>query len=289
MTEKKQLSLTDNSGNVPAKPEEPKVTEQVAKNYKPWQNALIKAENKFLAINPERTKVEMGFASQLIQQSQDLQKCTLDSIVNAVVNVARTGITLNPIMKLAHLIPRKKKIGEQYITECILDFDYKGLVKILKDYGCLKDIQAIIVYEDEVFEESNSPVLAPNHIKIYAKTEEEQKKREYKGVYSQVLLMDNTVIYTQFTPYWQILKAEKSSQSATSSFSPWKNWREEMICKTKIKKDFKTLVSGSADKNEKLSAVLEIENNNEGFETIPKNKKSIADTFGEETTFEEAS
>lgn len=226
------------------------------KNLAPWQLALIQAEGKFLAISgkKEETKIELGFAAMLLEGNEKLKGCSQESIINAVINVARTGITLNPILKLAHLVPRGGK--------CILDFDYKGLVKVLKDNGCIKHIDAIIVYEDEEFEESNSPVVPPSHKVIYMKTEAEQKKRTYKGVYCRVLLLDNTVVYTKFMPYWEVLKTEKVSQAAKSEYSPWNTWREEMVKKTKIKRDFKTLISGSP--NDKVIAALEIEESNTG-------------------------
>jgi len=223
-----------------------------------WKQALIKAESKFMAVSgkEEQTKIEMGFASMLIQASDELKKCDIDSIMNAVINVARTGITLNPVLRLAHLVPRAGK--------CVLDFDYKGLVKVLKDNKCLKDIQAIIVYGDEKFSESNSPITPPTHKKKYAETEADHIKRKVHGVYCQVLLMDNTVIYTQFMPYWEILKTEKTSKASGSTYSPWKTWREEMIKKTKIKRDFKTLISGSP--TDHLVEILKIEEENNGLQ-----------------------
>lgn len=236
----------------------------------PWQKALVTAEKKFLAIcdKKEQAKIELGFAVMLIEENPALKNCSYDSIVNAVINVARTGITLNPVLKLAHLVPRAGK--------CILDFDYKGLIKILKDNGCIKDIQAIIVYGDEPFAESNSPIIPPQHTKTFAKSEEEQKKREKLGVYSQVLLPDNTVIYTPFTPMWEIMKAKKVSPASGSKFSPWNTWEEEMIKKTKLKKDFKTLISGSPDKQ--LLAALENEQQNDN------DNRTVEDQFVEEAT-----
>lgn len=225
------------------------------KQLAPWQNSLMKAKGKFLAITgkEKETVVELGFASLILEGSEKLRACDPASIANAVINVARTGITLNPSLKLCYLIPRSNK--------CVLDLSYMGWVKILKDYGSIKDIQAIIVYDDETFEESNSQIVAPIHKKQYAKTEQEQLKRGYKGVYCQVLLPDNIVIYTPLTPYWEILKAEKASPSSSSKSSPWQLWREDMIKKTKLKKDCKTLISGSPDG--RLSAALDIENEND--------------------------
>ena len=120
-------------------------TESKPTKHKPWQDALVRAETKFMAItNPERAKVELGFAAQLIQTSKQLQECTSDSIMNAVINIARTSITINPVMKLAYLVPRAGK--------CVLDFSYIGLVKMLKDNGCISYIEAFVVFDDEEFE-----------------------------------------------------------------------------------------------------------------------------------------
>lgn len=250
-----------------------------------WQQALMKAEGKFLAISgkEEDTRIELGFASMIIEGNDKLKACEQGSIVNAVINVARTGITLNPVLKLAYLIPRGSK--------CVLDFSYIGLIKILKDNNCIKDIQAIIVYGDEKFEESGNPIIKPTHEKKYAKTEEEQKKREKAGVYCSVLLPDNTVVYTPFTPAWEILKAKKVSPAASSSYSPWTTWEESMWKKTKIKQDFKTLISGSPDS--KALAALEVEQentevefngnqNNQQARTTSVPKSTLDNIFGAE-------
>lgn len=243
--------------------------EQTKTPLKPWQTALVKAEGKFLAISdPERTKVELGFAAQLIQSSEMLQKCSPESIINAVINVARTGITLNPIMKLAHLVPRANK--------CVLDFDYKGLVKTLKDNNCIKHIDAYIVYEDEEFNQDVALNQVKHEIK-YAETEAEQKKRKMKGVYSRVIFPDNSVMFTQLMPMWEVEKTEKVSTAAKSDYSPWKTWREEMVKKTKIKRDYKMLISGNP--SEQLQTVLKLEEENTGVEFKKQGKRSISDTF----------
>ena len=129
-----------------------------------WRKSLTEAYPKFQSINPEKAKSELGFAMQIFQQNPYLQKCEPQSILNAVVNVARTSITLNPVMRLAYLIPRKNK--------CVLEFSYMGLVAMLRDNGCIKSISAHIVYEDEEFDYD----VAYNTIKHkpnFAKTEKE--------------------------------------------------------------------------------------------------------------------
>lgn len=240
-----------------------------------WRQQLIKAETKFLAIqdNQKVAKRELGFAAQIIEGSATLQGCEPNSLLNAVINVARTGITLNPVMKLAYLVPRDKK--------CVLDFSYMGLVSMLKSNGCVKDIQAVIVYDDEDYEEGINQTIPPIHKKKYAKTEEDQKKRGFTGVYCCVVHLDNTVTYTPFMPYWEVLKTEKTSKASGTQYSPWNTWREEMIKKTKVKRDFKMLVKGR--ESEQLSAALAIEEENNGLkEQYTGNKKgSIFDQFTE--------
>lgn len=238
-----------------------------------WRQQLIKAETKFLAIqdNEKIAKRELGFAAQIIEGNSTLQGCEPNSLLNAVINVARTGITLNPVMKLAYLVPRDKK--------CVLDFSYMGLVSMLKSNGCVKDMQAVIVYTDEDYEEGIHQLIPPVHKKKYAETEAEQKERKIKGVYCCVVHNDNTVTFTPFMPYWDILRTEKTSKAAETKYSPWNTFREEMIKKTKVKRDFKMLVKGR--ESEQLSAALAIEEENNGLkDQYTGNKKgSIFDQF----------
>ena len=113
-------------------------------NLTSWKASLKEAHTKFTAINPEKATSELGFAMQIFQNSDTLQRCDPQSILNAVVNVARTSVTLNPVMRLAYLVPRKNK--------CVLDFSYMGLVAMLRDNNCIKSISAHIVYENEEFD-----------------------------------------------------------------------------------------------------------------------------------------
>lgn len=262
----KQTEMAMPEANVPA--EKPKT------QLKPWQNALVKAEGKFLSItDQERTKVELGFASQIIQQNDKLQVCDPNSIMNAVINIARTSITINPVMKLAYLVPRDGK--------CVLDFSYMGLVKMLKDNRCISYIEAFIVYEDEEF---NYDIVNGiiNHVPNYAKNEEDQKKRKIIGAYSRAILPDKSVVYC-YMPFWEIEKVKNTSKSKGSSYSPWNTWMEEMVKKTVIKRHFKMLIAGTPSKE--LQEALKIEEENNGLEK-PK-PRSVADMFGEETDFEE--
>lgn len=269
-----QLSITDAEVIQDPKPSTEVATTQ-GKPLAVWQQQLVKAEHKMLAIDDaKRVKQELGFAVQLIQNNDALKNCNPATILDAVINVSRTGITLNPVMKLAHLIPRDGK--------CVLDFDYKGLVWMLKKYGCIKHIDAYIVYNDEEFEEDrvNNTI---KHVVNYAETEEAQKARSVKGAYTRTILPDGSVVYSPLIPKWEIDRIRKTSKSAHSGYSPWNTFPEEMIKKTAIKRAFKLLISGNP--TEQLTQALLLEEGNHGLSEEAKQgqaKSSIEAMFGED-------
>jgi len=240
--------------------------------FKPWQLALVKAEGKMLAISDqEKTRVELGYASMLLQNNDNLRNCDPESIMNAVINVVRTGLTLNPTLKLAYLVPRDKK--------CVLDPSYMGLTKVLKDNRCVKAIDAYLVFEDEQFDEDITTGVI-THKRVHVETEIEHKKRKLMGAYTRSILPDGTIKFGKFIPKWDLDKAKNTSKAAGSSFSPWNNWEGQMYEKTAIKRDFKLLVSGNP--SEAVSKVLEIEEENNGLDPkFTRKKQSISDFFTE--------
>lgn len=219
-------------------------------NVTTWKSTLKEAHTKFVAIDPIKAQTELGFAMQIFQNNEYLQRCDPQSILNAVVNVARTSVTLNPVMRLAYLVPRKNK--------CVLDFSYMGLVAMLRDNNCIKSISAHIVYEDEEFDYD----VAYNkitHKPRFAKTEQEHKTRERIGCYSRATLPNGEVVF-EFMPMWEIEKVKSLSMGSSDKFSAWQVWEEEMIKKVVIKRHFKMLIS--LNPSEALSTALQIENEN---------------------------
>lgn len=90
---------------------------------------------------------EINFASQALLANPYLITCAQnhpDELVNAIKNVALTGSTLNPTLKLAYLVPFKGKIT--------LMASYMGLVDILINSGLAKKVEAHPVFVGEHFE-----------------------------------------------------------------------------------------------------------------------------------------
>jgi hypothetical protein len=248
-------------------------------NLTNWKSSLKEAHGKFVAINPEKAQSELGFAMQIFQNSPTLQGCDPQSILNAVVNVARTSVTLNPVMRLAYLVPRKGK--------CVLDFSYMGLVAMLRDNNCIKSISAHIVYEDEEFD-YDVAYNKISHKPSYAKTEEQHKSRGRIGCYSRATLPNGEVVF-EFMPMWEIEKVKRLSEGSSSKYSAWQTWEEEMIKKVVIKRHFKMLISGNP--SEALATALQVENENNGLiggfgvpngNLTSKKKPSLMSAFDEE-------
>jgi len=101
----------------------------------------------------EEIRKECSFAIQILNDPKNsyLAGATKESILKSVVNIASVGLTLNPVAKEAYLIPRKKKIGNEYMLECHLEPSYIGLVKLITNAGSVTNIQTNLVYEHDEF------------------------------------------------------------------------------------------------------------------------------------------
>ncbi len=113
--------------------------------------SLIKAQaSKFMELAKSHKAVnfeqEAHFALQALKANSFLAETAAknpDSLINAVHNIASVGLSLNPALKHAYLVPRDGKI--------CLDFGYKGLVHLSVDSGSVFFAQAEIVYEKDKF------------------------------------------------------------------------------------------------------------------------------------------
>jgi len=103
------------------------------------------AEKAFIAAggDPQEFNREAAFAIQMFRTNDYLTKMDKQSIYDAIVNVALTGLTLNPELKLGYLIPNK---GRLYFRS-----SYMGKKEILVRSGMIRDIWAELVYSNDEF------------------------------------------------------------------------------------------------------------------------------------------
>ena len=227
-----------------------------------YENMALAARQAFLTVADEKTwNKEIVFALQIIRGSETLQKCDMQSIKNAVVNIALTGATLNPALAQAYLIPRKGK--------CCLDFSYRGLCKIAVDSDSVYDIDASAVFEGDDFDYELG--LTP-YLKHRPKMTD--AKREVVAAYA-IATLHHDIKKFVVVDKEKIERAKKSSQTG----NVWKEHYDEMAKKTAVKLLYKLL-----PQTERMSTAISVVNEHEGLERPEKaisNATKLIDRFSD--------
>lgn len=101
-----------------------------------------------LGLKEEEVRKEAAYCIQIMEKSEQLQQVAGKSLYDAMINIASTGLTLNPALKLAYLVPRKNK-GR---WDACLQPSYMGMIKLCTDPGGVLSISAGIVYEGDEYQ-----------------------------------------------------------------------------------------------------------------------------------------
>lgn len=191
------------------------------------------------SINFER---EAGFALQVLEQSDYAMKLAMgnrQSVVNAVVNIAAIGISLNPAKKQAYLVPRDGKI--------CLDISYMGLIDLAVQDGAVKWAKAELVYQHDSFV-LNGAGAAPVH--TYNPFSKE--RGDIVGAYCVAKLPDGD--YLTETMSLDEINAIRDRSSAWKAWiekqkkCPWVTDFGEMARKTVVKRGSKYWASAGSDR-----------------------------------------
>lgn len=189
---------------------------------------------------------EQGFAIQALNNNDTLMNAAINSpasLLNSVLNVALTGLSLNPVLKFAYLIPRKGRV--------LLEPSYIGLIKILTDAGIVKSIRAEIVRQNDDFDFQLGSKPFIRHSRNLASDND-----SIIGAYAIAELADGLQQFEVMSKS-DIDKIMERSESAKSNFSPWKSDYSEMARKTVIRRLYKYLPKSSIKAVDKLQAFEE--------------------------------
>jgi len=179
---------------------------------------------------------EISFAMQSINSSSGLQNCTKESLQKAVYNIALTGLSLNPVLKYAYIIPRWSRDG----TQAVLEPSYQGLIKLLTDTGSIVAMYANIVYEGDEFDISYDTTTEIIHKPKF-------KSKTVTHVYAVAILSDSNFKQFEVMTFDEVenIKAKSESFKAFSGGKVksciWVEHYGEMAKKTAIKRLFKYL------------------------------------------------
>ena len=220
----------------------------------PWQGAIAQAERKFNEIataegNLVTYQKEAMFAMQAIQSNDYLQGVPPQSIQNAVINVASIGISLNPALSFAYLVPRDGK--------CCLDISYKGLVKLATDTGSIQWAKAELVRKNDEFDLISMDQVPVHKFNPFAT---EADRGEVIGGYCVAKLADGSFMIETMSR--EEMDKVKDSSKAKSAKSPWNTWYGEMAKKTIIKRASKSWPKTSP----RLAEAIQVVNEHEGLD-----------------------
>lgn len=216
------------------------------------QQIVLSAKKSFENSNEYKMNFnrEANFALQILKGNEFLAKSNPDSIKNAIVNVSLTGISLNPALKFAYLIPRNGK--------CILDISYIGMIKILTDAGAIKNIDANVIYNNDKYDFRKGSEPYFKHQPVLS------NRGDKVGAYAIAHFRDGGFQF-EVMGKDEIEKIRATSESfkneKTRKYSPWEKWEDEMWKKTVLKRLFKLLPKTKF--SDKLIAAISNEHENE--------------------------
>jgi recombination protein RecT len=153
--------------------------------------------------------------------------------------VALTGLSLNPTLKYAYLVPRTTNVGGQWVVETHLEPSYVGLVKLVTDTGSAKNIYAHPVYEGDEFNISLGTSQEITHSPKY-------KSKDITHVYCVAVLADGSKMIEVMTKdevdnIQERSESFKAYKAGTIKSCVWTSDYTEMARKTVIRRAVKYL------------------------------------------------
>ena len=235
-------------------------------NQMTWPQIVETMQPKFNEIacknNLVRWAEESQFAIQSIQKNNKLASCQVHTVQNAIINVAAVGLTLNPALGYAYLVPEGVKQGNQYVQECMLRVSFKGLLKIATDSGSIKWAKAEVVKENDQFT-YRGPCEMPMH-----EMQPFSDRGKTVGAYCVAKTHDDDYLV-------DIMGADEIQKikSAAKTDYVWKAWPDEMTKKAIIKRASKQWPK--TDREDRFDLAVAAVNELEGSEDIQPSEKDI--------------
>lgn len=184
-------------------------------------------ERRITAASPVQYAQEAHFALQQLAANSYLlgiAQNNPDSLRAALLNVAATGLSLNPVKKQAYLIPRNKAV--------VLDISYMGILHVAQMSGAIEWGQARIVRAGHTFRLTGIN-QAPIH--EYNPFENDDAAGAIVGAYAVVKLPSGDFL-THCLNMDALLRIRSRSESFKSGKnSPWLTDHEPMMKKSAVR------------------------------------------------------
>lgn len=225
---------------------------------------------------------EITYAAQAMLTNNFLISCATNypmEFVNALKNVALSGLSLSPTLKQGYLVPFKGKV--QFMPS------YMGMTDLLANTGHVKKIEAFNVFEGDIFEMQHG-----TEEKLIHKPNPwgERTKEKYLGGYWIAELTDGTKLFDNMTSAEVDLIKKRSPSTGKKDkngnpvLSPWDTDFLEMARKTVLRRGFKSLPKGSIseDRMKVVEAAFDYDEKVEQSWISEQKALPKKDTFDEE-------
>lgn len=201
---------------------------------------------------------ESEFAMQILKQNDYLAEVAcgnLDSLKEAIINVAAIGLSLSPINKQAYLVPRKKRV--------CLDISYQGFLDLATSRGAILWAKAELVRDKDQFEFLGVNLLPKHKVKnVFG------DRGAVIGGYCVAkmptgdLLVDHMSI-AEIYAIRDRAEAWKAYKAGSIKSTPWQTDESEMMKKTLIRRAYKSWPKSVAQ--EVLNSAINVANEADGI------------------------
>lgn len=204
------------------------LAEHIQRQREVFMSALTEPRLKFEA--------EAGFAMEILTNPKNdyalgCARNYPDSVSNAVRNVAAIGLSLNPALKHAYLVPRDGRI--------CLDIGYLGLIELAVASGSILWAQAQVVHQSDIFKRLGIDKAPQHEFDDFA-----DDRGDLRGVYcvakthsgdylTHAMKIGKVYAIRDRSDAWKSFVAKKIKSC------PWSTDPEEMIKKTCAKQGSK--------------------------------------------------
>lgn len=191
---------------------------------------------------------------QAFNAKPDLRNCTHMSIAAALMNCASLGIIPETPEKHAYLIPRKKKVGDQYELHCELEVSYRGFVHLIIRGDRARRVLSDVVHDGDEYEFQNGDPIICRHVPNLK--DPDRRNKPVIAAWALVIFPDGgKKLEVMDRDDLKKIEGAMMRQNFDKASPSWKMWKTEMQRKAPIKRLAKT-----ADLGPEVAKAAEIDN-----------------------------
>jgi recombination protein RecT len=232
--------------------------------------AIQSASEKFTDSQLNFSKEQVFAVEQLMKNSYSMKVAQNNpqSVKLAMYNVAMVGLSLNPQLGQAYLIPRRTRSNED--PKIVLDISYRGLLDIATASNSILCAKSELVYSTDHFEYKGTMERPVHQFDPFLPKAE---RGELKGAYCAAKLPSGDYLIETMSVE-DMHEVRNKSEAYKHKVGPWVDWAEQMYLKCPVKRGFKWWPNQN---NQRMASALKLlnEENGEGIVTESNSDSNI--------------